>query len=217
MKKKYNFLLALMLISWVLFCTACVGLKSELWIEPDGSGKLQVEYRMPKEMVESFKNGEHGFKVIDYNGIEIPEAFSEANLRSEIGDSEKRMLNGYDVRQEEEDIFISFTIYFSETAELETLEMIPKTLIETEGQKIKFSQVVCVFLGDEKNNPEVKRLYHDYKMTFIVHAPRQILSHNMGELSEDKRTLVFEYNLLDPKQDECVLVDGKYEDLQLEW
>jgi len=53
--------------------------------------------------------------------------------------------------------------------------------------------------------------------TFIIHAPRQITSFNMGQLSEDKKTLFFEYNVLSPDECKSAYDEDQDDTLRVEW
>ena len=182
----------------LILLNACIGIKTEVWVNEDGSGRLGVEYRMPVMLIDSIKENEQNSKTIIVDGVEIPEFLSEQKFRDEISGSKGLTLSAYRVRQDGEDIYVSCEIGFTQESSLEDLGFIPQISIKTVGETGEFSQQVCSSPGFDPQSEDAVRVYKNYKNTFILHTPREITVHNMGILSEDKRTLTFEYKLLTP-------------------
>ncbi|MBN1799532.1 MAG: hypothetical protein JW822_13235 [Spirochaetales bacterium] len=215
-KQKSIYLMAgIMLCTLVVF--GCIGIKTEIWIFNDGSGELQVEYRIPKVLIDGLKESENSGIIAVQDGIEIPGQFTEYGIREEIEDLESLTLTGYKVRRQGKDVFIFYKIEFSDFEELYDFDLIPEINIEQDGDRYLFEQDVCSESGLDTEDAEVIRVYKDYKNTFIVHAPKRISSFNRGQISEDKSTLIFEYNLLEA--DQCMTFKGQERDdvLRAEW
>jgi hypothetical protein len=186
----------------LLVGVSCMGIKSELWLAADGSGQLAVEYRIPQIIIESCKNHDRiGGGVTEYNGVEIPTGFSRQRLEKSLKEAGDFTLKEYNVRKQGAEVYIRCLAVFSDSKNLERLEVVPKITVENEDGKTKVSQAIYFPTGleDSEEKIKVREVYKDYKMIFIIHAPKAIVSHKLGELGSDKRTLTLEYSLLDPK------------------
>jgi len=190
---------------------------SEIWIIDDGSGKIQATYRMPKVLIEGLKDSEHRGSIMLYDGVEIPGQFSEYAMRDEIDQIESLTLSDYKVWREGDDVFVYCEIEFSNAEELCSFDLIPEIYVKKEGDTDFLEQDVCSEFGMDTEKSEVIRVYKDYKNTFIIHAPRQITSYNMGELSEDKKTLIFEYNVLSADECKSAYEEDQDDTLRVEW
>ncbi len=217
MKQKSKIVPCLLLLPVFVMSAACVSIKSEVWVEENGDGRVEMQYRMPVKLIEWLKQSDYGGQVILVNGIEIPEGLSEPYMRGEISDEQDLRLSAYKVTQDGNDIFVSFTIEFMQADDLSRISFIPPISIDPGDGTMEFSQSVCMQADLDTSNSEAVRVYKDYKNTFIVHAPRPITAHNMGRLEEDGRTLVFEYELLSCPECEKAMQDGGDGQLTASW
>ena len=82
---------------------------------------------------------------------------------------------------------------------IESFTDMPASLVVSDGGFV-FSQVITSGLEQEvsQDSLELVRLFFDdYEIAFKVNAPRQITSHNMGELSENRRTVGYRVPVVD--------------------
>jgi hypothetical protein len=217
MKKQTTTIFITTLVLCTFMLSTCMGVKSEIWISDGGSGRIQMEYRMPRILIEGLKESEYGETIVVCDGVEIPGHFSEDHIRDELRDGESLTLSDHQAWQQGEDVLVCFEIEFSNIEDLMDIDMIPQIELWYDDETVVFEQVVCGEFGLDPGDPEAVQLYKDYTNSFTVHAPRRIVFHNKGELSQDGKTLGFEYSLL--STDECRYAGAEEEDdkLRVEW
>ncbi len=201
------------LLGLILVLSSCIGVKSTVTFNKDGSGVVEMEYRISRMITE----------MGDEEGMDIPLPISEEELESSIADNPNLKLRKVSQREDEDDIYITAEIEFKkieEFSDVEDFESMPMKL-EKEGNQYIFTQLISEGTsGDgedaEEMNEEtmemMKGFFEGYDLVFTVKAPAPITEYNLGELSDDKRSVTYSIPLLEMNSlEEETVLEVKWE------
>ncbi|MBN2040037.1 MAG: hypothetical protein JW864_08360 [Spirochaetes bacterium] len=216
MKSKARLCIVMLILPVIFF--GCIGISSEIWLHEDGSGKIQLEYRMPELLIESLKNSDSAPDTVVIDGIEIFAFFSRHNIQDKIEDFKTLTLSDYRVWKKETDTYILFEILFSEIEELNSLELMPAVEIYyNKDGTVLFEQAVSLDSSLDSNDRKVYQVYKNYENSYTVHAPLKITYYNAGALSEDGKTVGLKHSLLFPEDNNSTKEADLQEKLTVEW
>jgi hypothetical protein len=171
------------------FLTSCIGIDSKLTIRDNGSGTLQLIYRV-SQLVANLGVSSTGKSVIP---LPISRADFERSLASSGG---KVRLARFDRSENEKDITIRAELAFASMDDLARVDAFQDAQLKftAEGSSHSFSQLVAKTVTpplNEDSRKMLQTLFDGYEMTFVLEAPQPIQESTLGVLSADKRTLTY--------------------------
>lgn len=177
------------------FLTSCIGIDSRLTIRDNGSGNLQLIYRI-SQLVANL-----GLSSTGKSAIPLP--VTRADFERSIAASEGKVrLTRFDRSENEKDITIRVELTFDSLEALAKIDAFQDADLKsgTEGSRHTFSQVVARTLTpplNEGSRRMLETLFDGYEITYVLQAPQPIQSAPLGTLSLDKRTLTYTTKIQD--------------------
>ena len=186
-------------IPYILFCflillfSSCVGVETNISFREDGSGTVTLVYQI-SHMVVHLGTTE-GEKV-------VPLPVSEEDFKRAVESIDGLVLKSVKQTEDEKNVTITAKIDFQNIeafSQVESFTNMPATLQKSDGLMV-FEQVITT--GEEEKIDEdslklVKTIFEGYSISFRVTTPGEIVSHNMGQLTDDRRTVVYELQISD--------------------
>ncbi len=175
--------------------TSCVGIDSRLTIRDNGSGTLNLTYRI-SQLVADLGISSTGRPVVP---LPVTRADFERSVASAGG---KVRLTSFSRSENEKDITIRAELAFDSVDALAKVDAFQDADLKwsSAGSQRQFSQVVArapqkPLTDDSKRMLEA--LFDGYDLTFALEAPRVIQTSTLGTLSADKRTLTYKTSIKD--------------------
>ena len=187
-----------LLLGLVLGLSSCIGIKSAVTFNRDGSGIITFEYRISKMLTEM--GGD--------DGADVPLPISEEELKSSLADSPNLSLKKVSQRETEEDLYITAEIEFKnveEFTEVDSFSAMPMKLVK-KGNEFTFTQLISEGTGsdsedseemDEETKKMMESFFAGYELSFTVTAPTSIQDYNLGQISDDKKSVMYSIPLLE--------------------
>lgn len=175
--------------------SSCIGVDSRLTVRDNGSGTLQLTYRI-SQLVANL-----GVSSTGKSAIPLPVSRSDFD-RSLAASNGKVRLARFDKSEDEKDITIQAEIAFDSLDSLARIDAFHDAELKwgTEGSRRTFSQVVARTprqpLSDDSRRM-LEALFEGYDLTFVVVAPQPITDSTLGTLSADKKTLTYKTTIKD--------------------
>jgi hypothetical protein len=188
-----------LLFSIALLFSSCIGIKSSVTFNHDGTGTISMEYRISK-MITEMGQGE----------ADVPLPISEEELSNAVSSNPDLTLKKVSQREDERDVYITAEVEFKEVSDftdLESFEQMPMSL-EQQGSEFIFKQRITEEKSEEEAaevkeegaetaemDEEAKQMmaafFEGYELSFTVNAPTEITSHNLGELSPNRKSVTY--------------------------
>ena len=175
--------------------SSCIGIDSRLTLRDNGSGTLQLTYRV-SQLVADLGVSSTGKSV-------IPLPISRTDFdRSLAASNGKVRLTRFDKSENEKDITIQAELAFDSLDALAKVDAFVDADLKlaTDGTRRAFSQVVARTprqpLSDDSRRM-LETLFDGYDLTFVFVAPQPIQDSALGTLSADKRSLTYKTNIKD--------------------
>ncbi|MBN1523498.1 MAG: hypothetical protein JW904_03340 [Spirochaetales bacterium] len=182
-------------LAGVMFLS-CIGTESTMKLNENGSGNLVFQYRisqMFKSLGDSDGEGE--------KENEAPFPISKEEVEKSLKELEGVKINSVEEWEDEQDVYVKMDIDFTNVESLSKASMfenMPITLT-TEGGRTVYTQLISK--GDEPADPEsvtaMESYFAGYELSMLITAPKQIIAHNRGELSNGSRTVKFSISMID--------------------
>jgi hypothetical protein len=175
--------------------SSCIGIDSRLTIRDNGSGTLQLTYRI-SQLVADLGVSSTGKPVIP---LPVSRPDFERSLAATNG---KVRLTAFDRSENEKDITIRAEISFDSLDALARVDAFHDAALTmgTDGPRRTFSQVVAR-APKQPLNDDSKRmldaLFDGYDLSFVLVAPQPIQESTLGTLSPDKKTLTYKTTIKD--------------------
>ncbi len=173
----------------VLLLSSCIGIDSRLSIRADGSGTLTLTYRVSQLVVDV------GLSQTGTSAVPLPltRADFERSLESTGG---KVRLTRFDRSEDAKDITIRAVLAFDSFDALAGLDAFRDAglALSSDGSRTTFRQLIAKAPSQppsEESLQMLDALFPDYDLSFVIEAPRPIVSATLGTLSDDKRTLTY--------------------------
>ncbi len=179
----------------VALLSSCIGIDSRLTIRDNGSGTLQLTYRI-SQLVADLGVSSTGKSVIP-----LPVSKSDF-LRSLAASNGKVRLTSFDKSEDEKDITIRAQLEFDSVDALAKVDAFRDADLKwaTEGARRTFSQLVARAprepLSDDSKRM-VDALFEGYDLSFVLVTPQPIQDSTLGTLSADKKTLTYTTTIKD--------------------
>ncbi len=175
-------------VAVVLTLNSCLGAKIHTSFNRDGSGSILMEFKI-SQIFYQMGAAEGG------KSDSIP--LSADQLREDLGEQP-----GVSVREVSEEVgeefnLIRAVIDFENFVALEETDVLGDAVLTHEGKRWIFRQKIADATepSDEQVSEEelaqMKPFFEGYEISFVVTAPKTIVSYNMGELSADGRTVTY--------------------------
>ena len=175
--------------------SSCIGIDSRLTVRDNGSGTLQLTYRI-SQLVADLGVSSTGKSVVP---LPVSRSDFERSLAASNG---KVRLTGFDKSEDPKDITIRADLAFDSLDALARIDAFRDADIKwgTEASRRTFSQVVARTprqpISDDSRRM-LETLFDGYDMSFVLVAPQPIQESSLGSLSTDKRTLTYKTTIKD--------------------
>ncbi len=178
-----------LLLCAVAFLTSCIGIESRLVLRSDGSGTLDLNYRISQLVADLGRSG-------SAKGV-MPLPVTREDFQRGTQGAAGVTLTGFSRSENEKDITIRAQLAFNRIESLAALEAFREESprVTVSGVTHTYTQLV-VKAADKpvsKDSMEMVDTFFDgYKVSLSVETPLPIKSFTLGKLSSDKKTLTFE-------------------------
>jgi hypothetical protein len=175
--------------------TSCIGIDSRLTIRSNGSGTLQLTYRI-SQLVANL-----GLSSTGRSAIPLPVTRSDFERSLAVSEGKVR-LTKFDRSENEKDIIVRAELSFDSLNALAKVDAFQDADLKsgTEGSTHTFSQVVARTLTPPLNDDSrrmLETLFDGYEMSYVLEVPQSIQASTLGTLSADKRTLTYTAKIQD--------------------
>jgi hypothetical protein len=170
------------------FLCSCIGVDSRLSIRADGSGTLDLTYRISQTVTDLGRSGTQKSP--------LPLPLTKADFDRGLSDVSGVRLTSFSRSENEADIMIHAVIAFDSVSALAQVTSFKDEApaLSVAGSGHTYSQVIVKAASEELSSDTLAMLdslFSDYHLSFSVEAPAQIQSFSLGTLSQDKRTLSY--------------------------
>jgi hypothetical protein len=175
--------------------SSCIGIDSRLTVRDNGSGTLQLTYRI-SQLVADLGVSSTGKSVVP-----LPVSRSDFERSLAVSNGKVR-LTRFDKSEDPKDITIRADLAFDSLDALARIDAFRDADIKwgSEASRRTFSQVVARAprqpISDDSRRM-METLFDGYDMTFVLVAPQPIQESSLGSLSTDKRTLTYKTTIKD--------------------
>jgi hypothetical protein len=179
----------------VIMLSSCVGIDSRLTVRDNGSGTLELTYRI-SQLVADLGIASTGKSVVP---LPVSRPDFERALAASNG---KVRLTRFDRAEDQKDITIHADLAFDSVDALARIAAFQEADIKwaADGARRTFSQTVAHAprqpLTDDSRRM-LETLFDGYDMNFVIVAPQPIQTAALGSLSADKRTLSYKTTIKD--------------------
>jgi hypothetical protein len=176
--------------------SSCIGVQSQISLGRDGSGTLRLSYRISQFLRES---------------QDLPLPVSREDFQRAVAAAPGLRLEALSQREDEQDVTIEARIGFDRVEALNALgDRLGLSYSEQEGGRV-FRQRLYPGQPPEGISAESLKLaetfFQGYEVSLELSSPAPILSHSLGTVSEDKRSLRYQTTILEllKQKDEVTL------------
>jgi hypothetical protein len=193
-KTKHTGRMIVLLLVIVMVLTSCLGIRSDLSFQNDGSGNIALTYQISALLQELGKIGEEEKP--------LPFPVHKEDFLRVVNEVEGLSLTSYSRTETDETIIIKAVISFTSPELLAYIDgSEEKTIrITRQGDHTSFKQSLPVPVDEELSEDTIAMIsefFPDYKLVYVINTPRPILEYNCGELSKNKQSLTYEITILD--------------------
>ncbi len=179
----------------VLALASCVGIDSTLTIHDNGSGTLDLSYRVSQSVAQL------GLSTSGKPVIPLPVSRSDFE-RSLAPTNGKVRLTKFERTENEKDITIKTQMAFDSLEALSQVAAFRDADLKpgTDGSRRTYSQVIGRALPTPLNDQSkrmIETLFAGYDLSFTIQAPRAIQSTSLGTLSADKKSVAYRVSVID--------------------
>jgi hypothetical protein len=186
MKRRILFLLLGLAIGTTL--CSCIGIESRIDLKSDGSGTLTLNYKISQFM-----------KNIDVGREDkrLPLPVSEEDFRRTADGIAGLRLVDLEEREDEENVYIRAVLAFDDLEALNALGPEPGlglSLIASGGERILRQEIAPGLQPGEISDDSlamITEFFDGYELAYKIAVPAPIKRHNLGELSQDGRSLTY--------------------------
>lgn len=182
------------LVFGVTLLNSCIEGEEEVWIEKDGSGRAQLEITAPTLLFQKFggveqvvadaKEGLAESTSISLDEIEFSSSGSKTSLRAAIHFDDARQL-GTTLR--------AFRDPPSSPQKSDEEILFGATSVQVKFPEIRYQRELDIrsLVPPEGKNPLTLSLLGDSQITYKVHLPTKVKTHNADFISEDGQTIAW--------------------------
>ncbi len=177
-----------------LLLGGCIGIETRVSISADGSGQLDIVYTVSRIASELRSDGESA----------LPFPVNEDDFRAAVDGVAGLRLRQYRQEQTSDHIVVTAAIDFDSVdviAQFGSFAEMEASLVQ-DGERTTYRQSVGSGQGQQEPLTDeaqqmAEALFGGYEVVFAVEAPQDIVEATGGELSTDRRTVVFSMGLLE--------------------
>ncbi len=177
-----------------LALTSCVGIDSKMVVRADGSGTIDLTYRISQMIADLGKTGTEQ--------VPLPLPVTREDFERGLAGVPGVQLRGFARTQNEKDIIIKAQISFDRVeslAQVAAFRAEAPSLVTSEGRHT-LSQLIVKGTRQEMSPDSLQMmdtLFQGYAISVSVEAPAAIQSTTLGTVSPDKRTLTYNASVKD--------------------
>lgn len=178
-----------------VFLASCVGIDSRLTILDNGSGTLDLTYRV-SQLLANFGDSSDGRKIVP-----LPLTRSDFDRSLEAANGKVR-LGAFDRSENEKDITIHVKLDFDSVDALGSLDAFRGAEIKSgsQGGARTFSQLIARAPHDPVSEDSLRMVdafFNGYDLTFTVEAPQPVKAASLGTVSENRRSVTYTTSIRD--------------------
>ncbi|MGO9412188.1 MAG: hypothetical protein ACLQCB_15725 [Spirochaetia bacterium] len=169
--------------------SSCVGIDSRLTIRNNGSGVLDLTYRV-SQLVVNLGN------PVDGKGV-IPLPLSKSDFERSLAATQGKVrLTSFDRSEDQKDITIRAQLAFDSLDALAQVDAFQSAQIHvtSDGGNHTFSELIAKAPSEPVTDDSLRMVdafFGGYDLAFTVEAPQPLKSNTLGTLSADKRVLTY--------------------------
>ena len=169
--------------------SSCVGIDSDLTIRGNGSGTLDLTYRV-SQLIVNLGSPSDGKSV-------VPLPLSRSDFERSIQTTQGKVrLTRFDRSEDQKDITIRAGLAFDSLDALSQMDAFQGAQIRTstDGGAHSFSEVIAKAPREPLTDDSLKMVdafFGGYDLTFKIEAPQPITTNSLGTLSPDRRVLTY--------------------------
>lgn len=177
-----------------LALTSCVGIDSKMVVRADGSGTIDLTYRISQMIADLGKTGTEQ--------VPLPLPVTREDFERGLAGAAGVQLRGFARTQNEKDIIIKAQISFDRVeslAQVAAFRAEAPSLVTSEGRHT-LSQLIVKGTRQEMSPDSLQMMdtfFQGYAISVSVEAPAAIQSTTLGTVSPDKRTLTYNASVKD--------------------
>ncbi len=180
----------LLVLALAVLLSSCIGIDSKVKFNKDGSGVIVLTYRVSRQLV-------------DLGGLQddVPLPLSEEDFRFALEGKPGLKLLRVKEKKDDRDVVIGAEISFDRIesfTELDSFRDMPMSLAK-DGSEYVFEQKLLAAQEDKESVDDEAELLSPmldgYELSFTVTAPTPVTYYNLGELSRDKRSVIYTIQL----------------------
>jgi hypothetical protein len=176
-----------LLLGVALLCS-CVGIDSKLFVRADGSGTLDLTYRVSQMIVDLGRSGTEK--------VDLPLPITKEDFQRGLQDVPGVRLSGFSRSENEKDITIHVQLAFDSVDALSRVAAFrgESLSIAVSGGQHTFTQTVAKAAAAEMSQDSLQMLdtfFNGYTISLSFEAPAPIQSFSLGQLSQDRKTLTY--------------------------
>lgn len=172
----------------VVLLTGCFDSDAEIRVDDDGSGRIDLEYRIDKEL---FRLG-----VFDDSDLALPIPVSRADFERAADNVDGLRLRRYRVREEAGLVTVEARLSF------ESVEALSHwygaegsiSLRESSGRTV-WTQLLAPGSVDSTVAEAIARSLEGYTVRYVLRPPSRVIGSSLGEITEDGRASEVELTL----------------------
>jgi hypothetical protein len=179
--------LLLPLIGVICLCS-CVGIESRLVVRADGSGTLDLTYRVSQMIADLGRSGSEK--------VDLPLPVTKEDFERGLQGVSGVRVSGFSRAENEKDITIHVQLSFDSIDSLSRVAAFhgESLSLSTSGTRHTFTQLVTKAETEEMSQDSLQMLdtfFDGYSISLAIEAPSPIQAYTIGKLSTDKRTLTY--------------------------
>jgi len=176
------------------FLISCVGIKSEIELDDDGSGTLRLSYKVSQMIL-------HLGRLEDDERV-VPLPVNRRDFERTVQSIEGLSLNSYSSREDEENIYIDTELSFQSIEALSDIfsrsDSGGITLTQNDKGDTVYTQVIHRGRGEDIDRDTLEMIetfFKDYFIEYSLTAPGVIKEASPGTTGENRKTAVFKVSI----------------------
>ncbi len=176
------------------FLCSCVGVESRLVVKSDGSGTLDLTYRVSQMVADLGRTGTEK--------VSLPIPLTREDFQRGLQDVPGVRLASYARSENEKDITIRVQLAFDSIDALSKVAAFKSENLSltASGDRHTFTQLVVKAAQSEISQDSIQMLdtfFNGYTVSLSFEAPSQVLSSTLGTLSQDKKGVTYTASVKD--------------------
>jgi hypothetical protein len=181
-----------------LLCFSCIAFDSSMKFNDNGSGKFVIQYRVSQMLKNMGEKENPGAEPAN------PFPLSKQEVEKSLSNIPGVRLNSVTDWEDEQDVYVKIDLDFTSIEALQKAKMfddMPISVTRDNGKTV-FTQRISAgeAPADQESVDMMKSVFGGYKLDFSISAPKQVISNNIGTVSDDKKTVTYSISLVELMQ-----------------